>query len=440
MRSVALALAMLAVCACASARAPEPVNSASSAPNAAWETPDVGHDVIVLSLSGGGARAASYALGVLQQLRDTPSADGGSLLDHVALVTSVSGGSITAAYFGLHGPQGLDAFRPAYLDRNWAAEIHDNPVSPLNWVRAYRGALNGPDRLADWLDANVFAGARMRDFHGQRIWINATELRTETPFAFAPQYFDAICSDLSSVRVADAVAASMAVPVAFRPVLMESHGQNCATPMPAWIARADADRGAPSLVRLTAQSFAAYRDPARMRYLNLADGGVIDNFGLTTLTVMRRVSETPYAPLSQTGARRVRRVLFLVVNAERSGDERWQFDAHGPDGAQTLGAVTDTQIDLSKRLAYDAFQGAMQDWRRDLIAWRCAQASETDGVKCDDLTFTTDMISFADLDDAEQLKLAPTRVSLPRALIDSLIAGGRESVRRNAAVGRLAAN
>ncbi|HVY84634.1 MAG TPA: patatin-like phospholipase family protein [Caulobacterales bacterium] len=440
MRNTALAIALLMLNGCASAPTAQPVNAPTTALNTERALPDVGSDAIMLSLSGGGARAASFSLGVLQQLRNTQAADGHPLLDHVAMITSVSGGSIIAAYYGLHGAPGLDTFRAAYLDRNWAGELHDNPVSPLNWMRVYRGGANGPDRLADWLDANVFDGAHMRDFHGPQIWLNAAELHTEAPFAFAPAYFDAICSDLASVRVGDAVAASMAVPLVFHPVLLEAHADACKTPLPAWVERAEADRGAPSLVRFTAQSFAAYRDASHMRYLNLADGGVIDNFGVTTFTVMRRVSETPYAPLSQQSAVRLRRMLFLVVNAERTREEQWQLSAAGPNGAQTLRAVTDTQIDLSKRLAYDAYMGAMQDWRRDLIAWRCglsreeaAQLGAPEGWRCDDLAFSFDMISFADLAAAQYAALsqAPTRVSLPASTIDALIEGGHEAVRQD---------
>ena len=45
------------------------------------------------------------------------------------------------------------------------------------------------------------------------------------------------------------------------------------------------------------------------------------------------------------------------------------------------------------------------------------------------------MLSFADLDaDATaRLSVVPTAVSLPRATIDALIAGGRDAVARNAA-------
>jgi NTE family protein len=58
----------------------------------------------MLSFSGGGTRAAALAYGVLQHLARTPIAGGRSLLDEVDVISSVSGGSFTAAFFALNGP------------------------------------------------------------------------------------------------------------------------------------------------------------------------------------------------------------------------------------------------------------------------------------------------------------------------------------------------
>src|SRR5262249_10352243 len=60
-----------------------------------------------LSLSGGGLRAAAFSLGVLQGLETARDRNGRTLFDDLILITSVSGGSMTAAYFGLHGKEAL---------------------------------------------------------------------------------------------------------------------------------------------------------------------------------------------------------------------------------------------------------------------------------------------------------------------------------------------
>src|SRR5210317_2186232 len=55
---------------------------------------------LVLAFSGGGARAAALAYGVMLELRDTAivvDGQGRQLIDDVKVISSVSGGSFTAA-------------------------------------------------------------------------------------------------------------------------------------------------------------------------------------------------------------------------------------------------------------------------------------------------------------------------------------------------------
>jgi NTE family protein len=59
--------------------------------------------IAAVTLSGGGARAAAFGLGVLQELKATRfEVDGRdtTMLDEVGLISGVSGGSILAAYYG----------------------------------------------------------------------------------------------------------------------------------------------------------------------------------------------------------------------------------------------------------------------------------------------------------------------------------------------------
>ena len=164
MRIAAFALAALAT-ACVSAPDTTPINQVLTAPPPAPVEIELGvnGDAIALALSGGGARAASFSLGALLQLRDMKGADGRALIDKVALVTSVSGGSTIAAYFGLHGASGLDRFRADMLDKDWQSQLHTTFVSPENWQRLMQGGVNGPDKLGDWLENEVYSGAHMKD-------------------------------------------------------------------------------------------------------------------------------------------------------------------------------------------------------------------------------------------------------------------------------------
>ena len=444
MRIAAFALAVLAT-ACAGTPDTRPINIAlSSASQPAEIDLGVDGDAIALALSGGGARAASFSLGVLQQLRDTIGADGRPLIDRVALVTSVSGGSVMAGYFGQHGVPGLDTFRAAALDKDWQGQLHTSWMWPDNWQRLLQGGLNGPDKLANWLDKEVFAGGHLRDMPNRpRVVINAADLYTGTPFAFASPYFQAICSDLGSVRIADAVAASMSVPIAFRPVVVKSYAEGCPTGLPAWVDAAKKDRNAPMLLRETARAFEMYRDPSTMRYLHLTDGGVADNFGLSSLVTLRRASQTPYGPFSARDGVKVRRLIFLIVNSEKYATGDWAKNEAGPNGPEMIEAALSAAVNAPKRAASDAFGSVLADWQRELIAWRCSLSVDEakrlgagEGWDCKDVQFRVDMISFADLPKAEYERLgaADTAVSLPRDLVDDLIKGGHEAVRVNALV------
>lgn len=445
---VTIAASSFALSACATAAPHEPINAPLSAPpQPAPAAAPLEGDVLALALSGGGARAAAFSLGVLQELRATPGADGRSILDHTALVTSVSGGSIMAAHFGLHGSAGLDSFRAAYLDKDWHEELR-SPYWPGNWAAAARGGLNDDRALANWLDAEIFEGATIADFRGPRVVLNAADLYNGVPFPFTSLTFDALCSDLASVRVADAVAASMAVPLYFHSLLIEPHTQNC-PPLPAWVGAAARDRSMSALQRATARALNAYRDETQQPYVHLVDGGVIDNLGLSALTLERQAAASPLAPLSEADAVRVNSITILVVNSEKIRQDDWPAEADGPTATQTLDTVFDLAIELGNRAAYDSFRAEMARWQDHLRTWRCnlslARAAELgagEGWRCDALTIRADMIGFADLppDQRDRLGAEPTRVSLPAAEIDALIEGGRHAARANPAVQALAGN
>jgi len=442
MRFAAFAIAMLAT-ACVSAPNTTPINHALTDPPPPPVEIELGvdGDAIALALSGGGARAASFSLGVLMQLHDMKGPDGRSLIDKVALITSVSGGSTIAAWFGLHGAAGLDRFRAAMLDKDWQSQLHTTLMSPENWQRLMQGGVNGPDKLGDWLDKEVYAGAHMKDLTDHpRVIINAADLYNGTPFAFAAPYFQAICSDLGSVRVADAVAASMSVPMAFRPVVVQLPEGECPAPMPDLVETTRRDRSSPALLRETAAAFRAYRDPSRMKYLHLTDGGVADNFGLSSLVTIRRAAGKPYGPYSARDAVKIRRMVFLLVNSEPNTSGAWAEKPEGPNAMQLVEALLSAGINAPKRAASDAFGNVLAEWQRDLIAWRCTLTLDEarslgagEGWDCRDVQFRFDTISFADLppDQYERLGAAPTAVSLPKDLVDDLIAGGRRAILTN---------
>ena len=83
---------------------------------------------LVLAFSGGGTRAAALSYGVLEALAKVELPDPAeqknsddrknTLLGEVDVIYSVSGGSFTAAYYGLHGEDMFKDYRERFLIRN----------------------------------------------------------------------------------------------------------------------------------------------------------------------------------------------------------------------------------------------------------------------------------------------------------------------------------
>jgi hypothetical protein len=60
--------------------------------------------LIGVALSGGGSRAALFGAAGLEALATVRTSDGGSLLDQVGFLSSVSGGSLAATYYAINKP------------------------------------------------------------------------------------------------------------------------------------------------------------------------------------------------------------------------------------------------------------------------------------------------------------------------------------------------
>jgi NTE family protein len=452
-RAFLMLMLTLATAACAGVGNP-PINQPTSDPNAGLAAPGLASEasedslLVGLAFSGGGTRAAAFSFGVLKQLADTQLTLRGrrvSLLDHIDFVSGVSGGSITAAYFGLKKRAALDDFRERFLIKN-AEENLRASVTLETVTRAVGGGANEDKRFRDWLDANLFEGATFSSLlaeRGPRIWINATDIYNRTPFVFGQPAFSLICSDLANYPIAAAVAASAAVPLLFAPVVIETFPDRCAAKMPDWLARAQKNPDAPPLLRAFALGAGRYRDGS-VKYIKLLDGGLADNFGLSGFTIARESSQTPYGPLSPAQAVKLRRMLFLVADAGRAPQaNNWVSSIAGPSGADLILAATDSALDSSVRASFAAFASNTQNWVNDLVRWRCSLPAEqvrrlrgsSDGWNCRDLRSFIGRLAFDQLlpEQAARLEQVPTRLSLPPDMVDDLIAGGRAALTRHSA-------
>lgn len=400
-------------------------------------------DMLVgLAFSGGGTRAAAFSFGVLDGVSRITVQDRGravSLIDRIDFISGVSGGSVTAAYFGLKHRAALADFRERFLLRD-AEEALNTRVDVPNLMKAMAGGVNQDVPFRNWLDANLFEGATFSALltdRRPRIWINATDIYNRTSFVFGKTAFGAICSDLSSYPVAGAVAASAAVPLAFAPVVLETYPDRCKPQLPAWIVKAADNPTASPLLRSYAKGVRRYTDGS-MRYIKLLDGGLIDNFGLSGFTIARESAEAPYEPMSRDEAVRLRRIMFLVVDSGRGPQGDWAAKLEGPSGAELVSAVTDAALDANVRSSYSAFEANMTAWRDSLVRWRCslsgAEVSRLRGTlagwNCRDIKLFIGRIGFDQFDGARAARLesVPTRFKLPAESVDDLIAAGGEAL------------
>ena len=411
--------------------------SAATPPNMGAPTDVMHENSIVLSFSGGGLRAAAFAHGVLTALESAKTADG-DLLDDVALVSSVSGSALTAAYYGLYGREGLARFRSEVLLPGFESGLRLSLLSPANLMRMLGGGLNARENFGDLLDRNVFHGATFADIFrrpGPEIRIHATDLYYRVPFPFIPILFSILCSDLSRYSVADAVAASMAVPVLFAPVVVRTYPDNC-EPLPPVVASIRANPPASRQMNAILKATVAYRDPAHVRFIKLADGGLTDNFGVSTLTISRLAYGTPYAPMTERDAVKIRRLLLIVVDASQGPNGDWTHREAGPTGLDLALSATDAAVDAAARYAADAFGRMVQEWEESVIAFRCG-LKPVDVVRlggpaqwnCADVTFSLAYLSIEELASPmrERIESVHTRLKLQPAEIDATIEGAREA-------------
>ncbi len=436
-----LLIAGLGACGSLSHNAPRnsPQAAAGSASAAMREpTEVVGRTAVAMSFSGGGTRAAAFAFGALQGLDATRGPGDVSLLDDVAFISSVSGGSITAAYYGLHGRDTLATFRSVLL-KDGEAGLRFSLLNPVNLARLFAGGLNNRDDLRTWLDEDVFKGATYGDMFRRGkpiVWINATNVYYRVAFPFSQQAFDALCSDLASFPVSEAVAASMAVPLFFSPIVLQKHPEACSAPLPD-LEKAQ-EPGQSLLFGALANAVRGLRDTSKGEYVKLVDGGVTDNYGLATILQSRLLLGTAYGPMSEQDAINVRRLLFIVVDAGHGPRGDWNRSQEGPSGIEVASAAIDAAIGTNVRMSYDAFVPMMQRWRDDLVAYRCGLpdslqqdiAARRPGWRCNDVEFFVTRISFDALDKerAASLSDVPTRLRLPEADVDRLIEAGRDAV------------
>jgi NTE family protein len=253
------------------------------------------------------------------------------LIDRVKVISSVSGGSVVAAWFGLVGPSRLNEVKEDFLDH--VATLEWQIDDPLTLDRLAHGQPTHIDRLRDLFDNDLFHGARFADLRrpgAPLVVMNATDMESGEVFAFTPTRFNDLCSDLDQLPLAVAVAASAAFPVAFSPMSLRNYSyEDCKGAIPGgnWIA-AELTRQLPRYVNLEEYKRARYANALRNgndayrneHYLHLLDGGLVDNQGIQSLTEVLVSPHSPTRILDAINSGRVQRIAVIAVNARTDKD------------------------------------------------------------------------------------------------------------------------
>ena len=373
---------------------------------------------VVLSFSGGGVRAAALAYGVLDALANTTvnSGDGPHrLLDDVTLISSVSGGSFPAAYYGLYGDRIFTDFESGFLKRRVGRAMLLRLAAPWNWPRLLSPSFGRSDLAAELYDHLLFHGATFADINdhpGPLIAIQATDVVEGTRFAFSNYWFAPICSDLSRFSVARAVAASGAFPIVFSPVVLRNYAGGCDFQEPPWVAEALAQGPDAGRIYQNARHLHAYADPAARPRIYLVDGGVADNLGLHRVMDAVTNRRSVKALLRDRGLDQVRRMAFIIVNAQTPPGGRWGIASAAPGLVTLLDAVSSVQVNRYNFETVELLRRSVVEWSKEF---------GTEGGR--GLTSYVIEVSFEQLtDESERQSFAgiPTALDLPDAEIDRL--------------------
>ncbi len=338
---------------------------------------------VVLAFSGGGTRAAAFSYGVLEKLRETVIAVDGQptrLLDLVDVITSVSGGSYTAAYYGLFGDRIFDGFPSRFLYRNWQGELVGLLRRPDHLLSIANAYYNRSDLVAAHLSRTLLVGKTFADMSSAglpMIILNASELNNATTFSFIQPQFDFRCSDLSTYPVANAVMASATVPGPFAPIALRNYS-DCPQRHKPWVAQSLAHDDLLACRYAVALALSRYDDSKEMPILRLVHGGVTDNLGVRG-SMMSPVAQYGNVP-DMTGAftleqlRRVRHVLVVVANAQVYAPYSWSESGRGPILTDTVPASFDVALGILNNETAALAKGGFLMWAQHVNAMRAPTA------------------------------------------------------------------
>lgn len=364
---------------------------------------------VVLAFSGGGTRAAALSYGLLEKLRDAEILWEGRkkrLLDEVDVISAVSGGSFTAAYYALYGDGIFSDFEEMFLKKNIESELTKQLLSPVTLFHLISPVYDRIDLASEYYDQHMFGQKTFGDLlrKGTRpfIIINATDMSLGSRFEFTQDQFDLFCSDLSALPLSRAVAASSAFPFLLSPITLKSYAGGCGLKEPAWIGQALEDRDVMGRRFNLARNARSYQNIRKRPYIHLLDGGIADNIGLRGPLHAMTSSDSHWSIVSMINRHEIRKAVFIVVDAKNDPDTKIDRSETRPSLADVLLNVATVPMENFSFETVDRLRESVEQFQKDaqaqsdceeLLREQCPQA-QSGGRKAAEVDFYTIVISF----------------------------------------------
>lgn len=280
-------------------------------------TTDIPFKEIALTLSGGGYRAAAFHLGAVDTLKRL------GLLDHVTMLSTVSGGTITGMMYAVGVTEGRsyeDFYQRLYVLLS-KTDVIQKALDDLYTVPGASASLSLIRSAAQVYADDIFGDKTLallstrQQSRFRELIFNATEMRTGNSFRFQhSQSVEAVIGNrlvpvsrdaAEQARLADILAASSCFPGAFEPLRFPDDFQ--------WLAGSD-------LAAIREMLGPDFKDKnGKDISVPLMDGGIYDNQGLEgiLLAVKRVGTQLDLIVVSDTNQRNDS--VYESPNQQRKG-------------------------------------------------------------------------------------------------------------------------
>jgi NTE family protein len=258
-------------------------------------------------------------------------------------------------------------------------------------------------------------------------------MATLARFEFTQFQFDFLCSDLSQSPIADASAASAALPLVLSPISLKNYANQCDFHAPDWLAKA---KGGGRIGAQRANELLSLTDAEKRPYVHLLDGGLSDNLALRGIIEGSGLQGSFEKLLVMGGVKNVKKLVILAVNAETSPDVLEFRSDHIPVISKAMSSMIDIPIN---RYSFDTttlINMGVEKWRAELKN-KPRPASSPWAPDADIYFINASLSEVVDPDERVALMKIPTTLYLKDEQIDRLVLAASKLIRGNKEFQRL---